>query len=84
MSKNCVYVELCSVFQIKCVIKNIFSYFSSKTYVVGTHKNRLDETVLLSTQNKMFKMMGKKIFTILCWKYFVYRDHYALYFRLKH
>ena len=28
----------------------LFSYFSTKTYVVGTQKNRLDETVLLSTQ----------------------------------
>ena len=27
------------------------SYFSTKTYVVGTQKNRLNETVLLSTQN---------------------------------
>ena len=26
-------------------------YFSSKTYVLGTQKNRLNETVLLSTQN---------------------------------
>ena len=33
------------------VIENCFSYFSTKTYVVGTQKNRLDETVLLSTQN---------------------------------
>ena len=32
-------------------IKNKFSYFSTKTYVVGTQKNRLNETVLLSTQN---------------------------------
>ena len=30
--------------------KTIF-YFSTKTYVVGTQKNRLNETVLLSTQN---------------------------------
>ena len=29
----------------------IFSYFSTKTYVVGTQKNRLNETVHLSTQN---------------------------------
>ena len=29
--------------------KNIF--FLTKTYVVGTQKNRLNETVLLSTQN---------------------------------
>ena len=30
---------------------NFFSYFSTKTYVVGTQKNHLNETVLLSTQN---------------------------------
>ena len=35
----------------QCVTENCFSYFSTKTYVVGTQKNRLDETVLLSTQN---------------------------------
>ena len=32
-------------------LKKYFLYFSSKTYVVGTQKNRLNETVLLSTQN---------------------------------
>ena len=31
--------------------QNFFSYFSTKTYVVGTERNRLDETVLLNTQN---------------------------------
>ena len=35
--------------------KNVYqknnSHFSTKTYVVGTHKKRLIETVLLSTQN---------------------------------
>ena len=35
----------------KRVIKNYLSYFSTKTYVVGTPKNRLNETVLLGTQN---------------------------------
>ena len=30
---------------------DLFSYFSTKTYVVGTQKNRLNETVLLSTLN---------------------------------
>ena len=34
-----------------CITENYFSYFSTKTYVVGTKKNRLNETVLLSTQN---------------------------------
>ena len=29
-----------------------FSCFSTEPYVVGTQKNRLSETVLLSTQNK--------------------------------
>ena len=51
----------------KCVTENYFSYFSTKTYVVGTQKTRLNETVLLSTKN-MFKVMGKKIMTILCSK----------------
>ena len=37
----------------ECVINNWFSYFSTKTYVVGTQKNRLDETVLLSTPKHM-------------------------------
>ena len=37
--------------ELECVIENYLSYFSSKTYVVGTQKNRLNETVLLSTQN---------------------------------
>ena len=31
--------------------KKLFSYFSTKTYVVGNQKNRLNETVLLNTQN---------------------------------
>ena len=29
-----------------------FFYSSIKTYVVGTQKNRLNETILLSAQNK--------------------------------
>ena len=33
------------------ITENYFSYFSTKTHVVGTQKNRLNETVLLSTQN---------------------------------
>ena len=33
----------------ECVLENYFLYFSSKAYVVGTQKKRLNETVLLST-----------------------------------
>ena len=40
--------------------KTVFSYFSTKTYVVGAQKNRLDEVVLLCTQNKCFKVVDKK------------------------
>ena len=40
--------QINAIFQ--CVNENYFSYFSIKTYVVGTQKNRLDETVPLSTQ----------------------------------
>ena len=34
-----------------CVTKHSLSDFSTKTYVVGTQKNRLIEMVLLNTQN---------------------------------
>ena len=33
------------------VAENYFSYFSTKTYVVGTQKNHLNEMVLLGTAN---------------------------------
>ena len=39
------------IFFLQILPKNQCSYFSTKTYVVGTQKNRLNETVLLSTQN---------------------------------
>ena len=35
----------------KYVSENGFPNFSTKTYVAGTQKNRLNETVLLSTGN---------------------------------
>ena len=43
-------------FSIECVTKKYFSYFSVKTYVVGTQKNRLSEMVLLSRQNMCSKL----------------------------
>ena len=45
---------------------NLFLYyFSTKMYVLGTQKNHLNETVLLSTQNTCFKLLSKKKNTIL-------------------
>ena len=32
----------------------IFSYFSKKTYVVGTHSKRLTEAISMSTHNMFF------------------------------
>ena len=46
------------------VTENNFCYFSTKTYVVGTQKNHLNETVLLSTQN-MFRLLGKQMIAFL-------------------
>ena len=36
------------------------SYFSTKTYVVCTQKNRLDKTILLGTQNTCFNWWVRK------------------------
>ena len=38
--------------RLEFVTENYVSYFSTNTYVVGTQKTRLNETVLFSTQNK--------------------------------
>ena len=37
-----------------------------RLYVVGTQKNRLNETVLFEHPKHMLKVIGKKILTILC------------------
>ena len=37
--------------QLRVRTKKLFYYFSTKTYVVDTQKNRLNETVILSAQN---------------------------------
>ena len=55
---------------VKSVYQKFNSLISQPKHVVGTQKNRLNETVLLSTQN-MLKLMGKKILQINA-KTFVY------------
>ena len=37
--------------QIRVCNRNLFLFFSTKTYVVGTQKNSLDEMFFLSTHN---------------------------------
>ena len=46
--QSCIII---SGFQIRVCIGKLFSFFSSKAYVVGTQKTPLNEMVLLSTQN---------------------------------
>ena len=47
-----------SLYNTPCYYTDLdISYFSTKTYVVGTQKNRLIEMVLLRTQN-IFKTDG--------------------------
>ena len=46
----------------ECVWENYFLYFSFKTYGVGTQKNRDGS---FEHPKHMFKLMGKKIITIL-------------------
>ena len=46
------WAELFFSLRYESIIEDHFSYFSIKTYVVGTQKNHLNEMVLLSTENK--------------------------------
>ena len=48
---RCVPIERERGTGLKSANQNQFSYFSTKPCVVGTQNNRLNETVLLSTQN---------------------------------
>ena len=43
--------RLLQAFSYEYVQKKYLLYFSTKTYVVDTQKNRLNDTVLFSTQN---------------------------------
>ena len=45
-----------SGFQIRVCTRNYIPHFSTKTYVMGTQKNRLNETVLLGTHNICCKL----------------------------
>ena len=58
-----------SVYLFRTLVKSAQQKFnfliSQPKHVVGTQKNRHNETVLLNTQQVMLKLMGKKILTIL-------------------
>ena len=44
-------MDMCRRTLVRVRNENLISYFSTKTYVVGTQKNRLNETVPQSTQD---------------------------------
>ena len=44
-------MDMCRRTLVRVRNENLISYFSIKTYVVSTQKNRLNETVPLSTQD---------------------------------
>ena len=69
------YICIVTGLQIRVCTLKLISYFSSQAYVVGTQKNRLNETVLLSTHNTQKKFMGKKIIAILGEKLSLSRVH---------
>ena len=47
------------------VSSKYFSYFSTKTYIVGTHKKCLNEALLMSTYNICFPGEIRKISILL-------------------
>ena len=55
----CSYSEVPSC-PANCACLNFFPYFSSKTYVVGTQKTHLYETVILSNQIKYLNWWKRK------------------------
>ena len=59
---NAIYitVHLNRYYSEECAPEKYFSYFSTKRYVMGTQKNHLNETVLLSTQNICKKIWVRK------------------------
>ena len=65
VSSIAIYIPTHKIKTLECVTDKYFSYFSTKTYVVGTQKNRLNETFFFEHPKQMLKIMGKKIFTIL-------------------
>ena len=55
-----ILVMNCTCLLIRVGNKWKLSYVTTKTYVVGTQKNRLNETILLSTHNTCFNLWIRK------------------------
>ena len=53
-SENIPHFDIKSGLQINVLIENYFSYFSTKTHVIGTQKHRLNETLVFLAPNIRF------------------------------
>ena len=49
-------------------MENYFCYFSTKTYVVGTKMDLLNETVLLKTKSTLFSLLIRETSQFLCYE----------------
>ena len=63
IQKRLIHIE--TGLQIRVSIGKLFSYFSSKTYVVGTQKEPSQRDGSFEHPKHMFKLMGEKIISIL-------------------
>ena len=59
-------------------LKNYFSYFSSKTNVVGSQKKRLDEAILLSTSKMCFDWWVRKKDNFMIKNYFSTKTYHVV------
>ena len=62
----------------ECILENYFLHFSPKAYVVGTQKNHLNETVLLSTQNICLKIWVRKYLQFYAEKFCLSKPMYTV------
>ena len=49
-------------------MENKLCYFSTKTYVVGTKMDLLNETVLLKTKSTLFNLLIRETSQFLCYE----------------
>ena len=58
-------------------MENLFCYFSTKTYVVGTEMDLLNETVLLETKRTLFNLLIRETSHFLCYEILLYMTYVA-------
>ena len=72
VSQKRAFLSVYQAFSQECVTEKLFSYFSTNIYVVGTQKNRLNETILLRTHNICLNVWVRKYLQFYVYFLFVY------------